>query len=69
MALVGALTQRMAELEQRLAQNSSNSSRPPSSDVPGSARAGKKPTGRRPGGQPGHKKHERALLPPEAVNG
>ncbi|EAU67805.1 transposase IS66 family [Stigmatella aurantiaca DW4/3-1] len=67
MALVRALTQRVAELEQRLAQNSSNSSRPPSSDVPGSARAGKKPTGKRPGGQPGHKKHERALLPPEAV--
>ncbi|ADO70203.1 Transposase IS66 family [Stigmatella aurantiaca DW4/3-1] len=44
MALVGALTQRMVELEQKLAQNSSNSSRPPSSDAPGSARPGKKPT-------------------------
>ncbi|WP_225414673.1 IS66 family transposase [Stigmatella hybrida] len=67
MALVGALTQRVAELEQRLAQNSSNSARPPSSDAPGSPRPGKKLTGKRPGGQPGHKKHERALLPPEAV--
>lgn len=67
MALVGALTQRVAELEEKLGQNSSNSSRPPSSDVPGTPRVGKKPTGRRPGGQPGHKKHERALLPPEQV--
>ncbi|MDC0708795.1 IS66 family transposase [Stigmatella sp. ncwal1] len=67
MALVSALTQRVAELEQRLAQNSSNSSRPPSSDAPGSPRPGKKLTGKRPGGQPGHKKHERRLVPSEAV--
>ncbi|NOJ79792.1 IS66 family transposase [Myxococcus xanthus] len=57
----------MAELEARLSQNSSNSSKPPSSDVPGTPRPPKKTTGRRPGGQPGHKKHERRLLPPEAV--
>jgi transposase len=55
------------QLKERLNLNSSNSSKPPSSDVPGSPRQPKKPTGRRPGGQPGHKKHERALLPPEAV--
>ena len=67
MEQVKALIARVAELEARLSQNSSNSSRPPSSDVPGSPRAGKKPTGRRPGGQPGHKKHERRLLPPEEV--
>ncbi|QRK14070.1 IS66 family transposase [Archangium violaceum] len=47
--------------------NSSNSSKPPSSDAPGTRRQRKRPTGRRPGGQPGHKKHERALLPPEQV--
>ncbi len=41
--------------------------KPPSSDAPGSRRQPKKPTGRSPGGQPGHKKHERALLPPEDV--
>ena len=67
MAKVEALTARVAELEARLNQNSSNSSRPPSSDAPGTPRQPKKPTGRRPGGQPGHKKHERALLPPEDV--
>lgn len=67
LATVKALTARVAELEARLGQNSSNSSRPPSSDGPGTPRPPKKPTGRRPGGQPGHKKHERALLPPEQV--
>jgi transposase len=44
-------------LAERLGLNSSNSSRPPSSDAPGTRRQSKKPTGRRPGGQPGHKKH------------
>jgi transposase len=67
MAKVEMLTARVAELEARLGQNSSNSSKPPSSDTPGSRRQPKKPTGRRPGGQFGHKKHERALLPPEQV--
>jgi len=50
-----------------LSRQSSNSSKPPSSDAPGTPRQAKKPTGRRAGGQPGHKKHERALLPPEQV--
>ena len=54
-------------LKERLGLNSSNSSMPPSSDTPGSPRQRKKPTGRNPGGQPGNKKHERALLPPEQV--
>lgn len=57
---------RIAELEEKLRQNSSNSSKPPSSDGPAHkpARA-KKKSGRKPGGQPGHKKHERTLLPAE----
>ena len=67
-AKVEKLTARVAELEARLRQNSSNSSRPPSSDVPGIPRPGKKSTGRKPGSQPGHKKHERHLLPPEQVH-
>ena len=67
LAKVEALTARVEELEARLGQNSRNSSRPPSSDTPGSARQRKKSTGRSAGGQPGHKKHERALLPPERV--
>lgn len=54
-------------LKERLGLNSNNSSKPPSSDAPGTPRQLKKPTGRRPGGQPGHKKHERKLLPPEQV--
>ncbi|QAT84888.1 IS66 family transposase [Corallococcus interemptor] len=55
------------QLKERLGLNSSNSSKPPSSDAPGTPRPPKKRTGRGPGGQPGHKKHERRLLPPEAV--
>ena len=67
MAKVEALTARVAELEARLGQDSSNSSRPPSTDGPGTRRQPRRPTGRRPGGQPGHKKNERALLPAEQV--
>ena len=55
---VRALERRVKELEGRLALNSTNSGKPPSSD--GLAKARPKPkslrtrTGRRPGGQPGH---------------
>ena len=58
---------RIAELEEKLRQNSSNSSKPPSSDGPGHkpARPAKKKSGRKPGGQPGHAKRERTLLPAE----
>lgn len=63
------LTQENARLRERLEQNSTNSSRPPSSDPPGTARAKKKKRrGRRPGGQPGHPKHERALVPLASVD-
>jgi transposase len=54
-------------LKARLQQNSSNSSKPPSSDPPGAIPRTKKPTGKQRGGQPGHPKHERALVPPEKV--
>ena len=58
----------IAELKARLGQNSSNSSRPPSSDPPSAPkRPEREPTGKRRGGQPGHKKHERRMLPPERV--
>jgi transposase len=68
-AEVAALKERLATLEARLAQNSSNSGKPPSSDPPGKRgeRPKPKPSGRRRGGQPGHKGHRRELLPPEAV--
>jgi len=67
-AQVKALTRRVAELEAQLRQNSTNSSKPPSSDPPGVRRPPRVPTGRRPGGQPGHPRHERQLLPPEQVD-
>ena len=58
-----ALKARVAELEARLGQNSTNSSKPPSSDPPAVKRAPPKAkSGKKAGGQPGHPKHERALL-------
>jgi len=63
-----ALRRRVDELEQRLNQNSTNSSRPPSSDPPHVKRQPPKPkSGRRRGGQPGHKRQQRPLVPPEQV--
>ncbi|MGZ3458081.1 MAG: IS66 family transposase [Archangium sp.] len=64
---VKVLTRRVAELEARLGLNSTNSSKPPSSDPPGVRRTPRVPTGRRPGGQPGHQPHKRERLPPEQV--
>jgi len=62
------LKARIAVLEDRLRANSTNSSKPPSSDGP--AKPSNKGTSskRRRGGQPGHPKHERTLLPPEQVD-
>src|SRR5215211_1391202 len=63
------LTQRVEELEARLKQNSTNSSRPPSSDPPDTpARPPRLPTGRKRGAQPGHRPHQRQMLPPEQVD-
>lgn len=62
------LQRRVQELEERLGQTSRNSSKPPSSDCPSVApRAPRVPSGRKPGGQPNHPKHERDLVPPEQV--
>jgi transposase len=66
--LVHRLEARIEELERRLAQNSRNSSKPPSSDPPGLKRPAKPTSKRKPGGQPGHKGNRRELLPPERVN-
>jgi transposase len=66
------LVVRIEALEERLRTNSSNSSQPPSSDGPGGAPAKPKPTfvpsGKKRGGQKGHKKHQRELVPPEQVD-
>lgn len=53
---------RIEELESRLRKNSSNSSRPPSSDPPWKKAEKAPPSGRKPGGQPGHEGHHRELL-------
>lgn len=60
------LRARVTELETQLGQNSTNSHKPPSTDPPGS-RPSKRGTGRKRGGQPGHKPYKRTLLPPEQV--
>ena len=62
---LAALQHRLEDLEQRLGQNSTNSSQPPSSDPPAVQRAPPTPpSGRRSGGQPGHAWHQRPLLEP-----
>src|SRR6266851_7944219 len=64
----------IADLERQLAlrkQNSTNSSKPPSSDgLAGEQRlrARRKKSRRKPGGQPGHKGAHRSLVPAERVN-
>jgi transposase len=64
-----ALQARVRELEARLGQDSSNSSRPPSSDPPQAPARPKAPSsGRKRGGQPGHRGVCRALLPVEQVD-
>ena len=69
LARIAELEQEVRELKARLNQNSNNSSKPPSSDGPGVNRSPKKPpTGRKPGGQPGHEKSARPLLPVEEVD-
>lgn len=63
------LTERIAQLEARLNRNSSNSSRPPSSDPPRAPKRDttREPSGRKPGGQEGHEGKSRPLKPLEGV--
>ena len=68
MALVQSFERRIADLEERLGKNSTNSSKPPSSDPPSVKRRPPAPaSGRKRGGQPGHRHLPRALVPPERV--
>jgi transposase len=65
---VQELEEQVRELEARLGQHSGNSSRPPSTDPPGTPPPARPTrTGRQRGGQPGHDKHDRPLVPPEKV--
>src|SRR3954466_10310970 len=74
-AIIEALQRRVEELErlvkdlqQRLGTNASNSSLPPSATPPQAPPAVvKKRTGRKTGGQPGHKGRQRLRLPPQRV--
>jgi transposase len=62
------IERRVAELEQRIGRNSTNSSRPPSTDPPSLKRRPPAPaSGKERGGQPGHHRHVRPLVPPEAI--
>src|SRR5215218_3507560 len=66
---VGDLKAEIAELRERLGQNSSNSSKPPSSDPPGYKPSPRhEPKGRKCGGQPGHQGSTRRLLPAAEVD-
>jgi transposase len=70
-AEVADLRSQVAELLARLNQDSSNSSKPPSSDPPWKKphrKTHRERGKRKPGGQPGHKGHHRALLPAEEVD-
>src|SRR3981081_3480613 len=63
---IARLTARVAELERKLGKDSTNSSKPPSTVHPHAKPPSSKPkSGRKRGGQPGHDKHERELIPTE----
>ena len=67
-AYIRCLEARLAALEARLGQDSSNSSKPPSSDPPHAKPAPPRtPSGKRKGGQPGHPRRTRPELPPDTV--
>lgn len=68
-ARIARLEAEVAELKAQRNQNSQNSSKPPSSDGPHVKRKPPRPpSGRRRGGQPGHRAHHRTLVPVEKVN-
>jgi transposase len=65
--LITQLMKRVEELEAKLAQNSNNSNRPPSSDAP-NQRAKRESKGKgKPGAIKGHKGHQQSLLTPTEV--
>ena len=68
-AVIAQLVERVKLLEERISLDSSNSSKPPSSNGPDSAnRAQRRASQRKRGAQPGHKGHSRALLDDSEVD-
>ncbi len=72
-ARIAALTEQVAKLTELLSRNSKNSHLPPSSDGPGAGSSGpasgrRRQSGRKRGGQKGHRGKHRELLPPERVD-
>jgi transposase len=63
---IARLERKVAELESRVNKTPQNSSLPPSTQHPHAKPAPRKEkSGKKPGGQPGHPKHERALIATE----
>jgi hypothetical protein len=63
-AQIDDLKAEMVELRERLGQNSSNSSKPPSSDLPRQPQqVQRQPSGRKPGGQPDHPEMDASSKP------
>ena len=68
-AIIRLLLAKIAELESRLNKTPQNSSLPPSTQHPhAKPQPSKAKSKKRRGGQPGHAKHERTLLPTEECN-
>ena len=66
---IGSLQDEVASLKQRLDSNSRNSSKPPSSDPIHTRRQPPQPpSGKKRGGQPGHQRSTRPLVPPEQLH-
>src|SRR4051812_6396894 len=65
---IAALEQRVRDLEDRLGQNATDSSVPPSANPPQAPKpVVKRPTGKKPGAQPGHAAHLKRRLPPQRL--
>src|SRR3972149_1922723 len=67
-AQVAALQAEVTQLREQVGRNPQNSPQPPSADAPSPPpRPKRPPSGRKPGGQPGHMGHGRKLIPVEQV--
>lgn len=66
--LLQAKQEQIAKLQEQIRLDSSNSSKPPSSDGPGKSRRERRASGRKRGAQPGHPGAYRALVDEEQVD-